>query len=94
MFFLICFMTWLWNLYFKSFVILKYYNQACNKCVDIAEIIEYFRQFIHLKNDNLNIKVFMVLEPKLGFETTLEVEWKFSNTLDSLSWNKPQPPQA
>ena len=40
-------MTWSWNLYFKSFVIFKYYNQACNKCVDIAEIIEYFPAIVY-----------------------------------------------
>ena len=46
MFFKIFFMTWSWNLYFKSIVI-EFYNQACNKCVDIAEIIEYFLAFVY-----------------------------------------------
>lgn len=51
----------------------------------------FWHLFINFLNDNLN----KVLEPVLGFETTLEVELKFPNTRDtSLLWNKPQPPQA
>ena len=47
MFFFIFFMTWSWNLYFKSLEIFEFYNQACNKCVDIAEIIEYFPALVY-----------------------------------------------
>ena len=35
------------EIYFKSLEIFEFYNQACNKCVDIAEIIEYFPALVY-----------------------------------------------